>query len=99
MGIYSDGNVYGVYWNIYDESDKLLTRFEKTYPEKMTLDQIQEIKVEYDKLTESDFTNIQFGFYTKCTTTFSDDMGTFMSWFPGTKERIEELFSNGDIPI
>jgi uncharacterized protein (DUF2344 family) len=99
MGIYSDGNVYGVSWNIYDESDELITRFEKTFTEKMTLDQIQEIKVEYNKLTETVFTNIRFGFYTKCTSSYSNDSGTFMSWFPGTKELIEELFLKGDIRI
>jgi len=99
MAINSDGNIYGIFWEIYDAADQLITRYEQTYPEKMTLDQIQLIKVEYDKLIESDFNNIQFGFYTKCTSTFCNNLGIFMSWFPKTKESLEEFFLNGTIPI
>lgn len=103
MGIYSDGNVYGVCWNIYDESDELVTRFEKTYPGKMTLDQIQEVKVEHDKLTDNELKFIRYGFYTNCVCNYeleiSNNSESFMSWFPGSTKLIEELFLKGDIPI
>lgn len=97
MGIYSDGNVYGVCWNIYNESGDFITRFEKIYLTKMTIENIQEIKQSYDILTDNEKNSIIIRFYTNCTDTYGS--GTYMSWFPGNKDSLEELFLNGDIPI
>jgi len=97
MGIYSDGNVYGVCWNIYDISEKLVKNFEKTYPKKMNLDQIQYIETEYNKLNEIERNSAKFGFHTCCSSTY--DTGTFMSWFPVNKDSFDKFLLNGDIRI
>lgn len=95
MGIYSDGNVYGVCWNMCDASDKSVKYFEKTCPKKINLEQIREIKNEYDKLTETECNSAIFKIYTCCSSTY--DSGTFMSWFPADKSSIEDIFVNGNV--
>ena len=50
MGIYSNGDAYGIRWNIYkdeinDYEPKI--KFEKIYTEKMNASQIQEVKEDY----------------------------------------------------
>lgn len=99
MGIYSDGNVYGVCWDIYDESGKFIRRFEKIYCEKMNLQQILEVKEEYDKLNDDERKYATYNFYTNCTSSYDYDSGSFMSWFLGSKESLEKLFLDGDIRI
>lgn len=94
MGIYSDEIVYGICWSIYDISGELIKKFEKTYPEKMNLDQIQEIQDEYEKLTEIERNGARFSFYTCCSSTY--ETNTFMSWFPTNKSDLEDFFVNGN---
>ena len=95
MGIYSDENVYGVCWKIYGLSDEIIKNFEKTYPAKMNLDQIQEIQTEYEKLTETERNGARFSFYTCCSSTYEYGTKTYMSWFPTNKNDLEDFFVNG----
>lgn len=95
MGIYTDKYVYGVCWNIYDISHNLVKKFEKTYPEKMNIDQIKEIENEYDKLTAIERTTAFFKFYTGYSSTYEIGTKTYMSWHPTNKCDVEDFFVNG----
>ncbi len=107
MGIYSDGNVYGVRLQQYqmspvEEPDILIHTFERIYPSKMTVQHIEEIKEQYDLLIDSalnrDDTRIVVSFYTSCTDTYdADNQGSYMCWWPGDTGQLKELFLNGDI--
>ena len=101
MGIYSDGKVYGVKWVLYNEDNKddyeILFTFEKTFTTPLNLHQIQEIEMEFQKLSEDEQKNLTISFYTCCTSTY--DSGTYMTWFPGSVAAIVKLFLEGDIPI
>jgi len=96
MGIYSNGIVYGVCWTIFDNSLDFVSRYEETFPEKMTLEQIQSVKENYDLLTEEELKDISIQFYTCCSSSLDDQPGTFMMWFPGSKTALNELFTTGD---
>ena len=99
MGIYSDGNVYGVSWEIWDdEYINLLINYEKMYLKKMNLDQIKEIQEEFEKLTEIERSNCSIQYYTSVTDTYGSS-GSYMTWFPGNRQSLELLFKKGDIPI
>jgi hypothetical protein len=69
MGIYNDGNVYGIGWRLYDVETELVRHFEITYMEKMTLTQIQEVKEQYDLLTDMEKENITIRYWTSCSST------------------------------
>jgi hypothetical protein len=103
MGIYSDGNVYGVRLRQYqmspvEEPDILLHTFERIYPSKMTVQHIEEIKEQYDLLNRDD-TRIIVSFYTSCTDTYDDTGESYMCWWPGDTDRLKELFLNGETCI
>jgi hypothetical protein len=89
MGIYSDGAVYGVSLSIGTRSI-----IERTYEQKMTGPQIQEIKHIYDTLSIEDKHNITVRFYTSAVATYThENMSSFMTWFPGTRSTLETLFT------
>lgn len=98
MGIYSDGNIYGIAISL--QVDSFFTElFNKTYPTAMTCDQIQEAKAIYDKLTEGEKDSLNIRFYTSCSSTYDLASAPFMSWFPGDLTSLEKLFSEGSIRI
>jgi len=98
MGIYSDGNIYGI--NISLEVDSFFTDlYNKIYPTKMNSEQIQEAKAVYNKLTISEKNKLTIRFYTSCSSTYDESSAPFMSWFPGTIGELEKLFSESDIRV
>jgi len=100
MGIYNDGNVYGVLWNIYDDDGNSTLNYDIKYEQKMTREQIDEVKKEYDKLTLEQTKEIQIKFYTKATTSYEPaNSSSFMMLWPGTYLMLEKLFLMGDIVI
>ena len=98
MGIYSDGNVYGVSWKIWDDDYNILVNYEKIYLKKMNLEQIEEIKKEFEKLSEKERNICSIRFYTSVTDTYGSTE-PYMTWFPGDRQSLELLFQKGDIPI
>lgn len=98
MGIYSDGNVYGVSWELRYVDYKMNLKYEKTFTSKLNLDQIQEIKNDFEKLSEEERSECFISFYTSVTDTYGSS-GSYMTWFPGDKAYLELLFEKGDIPI
>ena len=85
--------MYGISWNIYDEFDNFVRRFEKTYSSIMTPLQVLEIKEEYEKLTVRERKLATLRFYTSCVSTY-DVVGTsnFMCWFPLDVKTLKSLF-------
>jgi len=70
MGIYYDGIVYGIGWELYNtDCTKRIIEYEKRYEEKMTTEQIQEIKSDYDKLSDTEKFHCMYYVLTTCTTT------------------------------
>ena len=98
MGIYSDGNIYGISISLQIGS-YFSELFNKIYPTVMTCEQIQEAKDIYDKLTESEKSTLNIRFYTNCSSTYDLVSAPFMSWFPGDLVSLEKLFSEGSIHI
>ena len=99
MGISTDSKVYGVCWNVYsnDTDEKIIRRFDKTYHEPLTPDQIKEIQEEYLKLTEDELTNLKMYFYTSCSDTYSSCSEAYMSWFSIKKYLLVEYFIKGEV--
>ena len=90
MGIYSNGNIYGIAFYLND-----VVIFEKHYTEKMDKQQISEAKDYYMFLSEEHRNNIKILFYTYCSSTYNRpiiETSKFMSWLPGNKELLEQLF-------
>ena len=100
MGMYTDGNVYGVYIYTYDDDDNLTVLLDKKYDAKMTTEQIIEVKTEFDNLSEDISKEISIRFYVSCNTSYElANSGPFISLWPGSLAMLEELFEKGDIRI
>jgi hypothetical protein len=96
MGIYYDGNVYGIGWELYNEDyTKLVIKYEKRYEEKMTTEQIQEVQSDYDKLSDLDKAQCTYYVLTSCTTTYEINTTAMHVPYAVGKERLELFFVNG----
>lgn len=90
MDIYSDNNIYGIKWYMYDSDYNRIKSFEKIYNNKMTSEQIKEVKEEYNKLTDFELYNMIFSVYIGCSPIYGS--GTFMSWFHCNKDELNIFF-------
>ena len=99
MGIYNDGKIYGVRWYRYAADDQLIVdTFERTYSEKMTMIQIQEVKEQYDLIADIENQEpLYVKFYTKCSDTYG--AGEYMHWWSVNMDQLKELFLTGDARI
>ena len=89
MGIYADGRIFGIkIYNFID--DECNTLFETKYDEIITNEQIKEVYFFYEELPNKE--NIFFRIYTKCSSTYGQ--GTYMDWYPMSKDSFLEKFSN-----
>ena len=86
MGIYSDGNVYGV--RLVLNNDIV---FEETYDHIMRLSELEKVKDVYEPLTAEEKTAMNIWFYTLCSSTLGTDSIT--CWFPGNKVLLEKLLN------
>jgi hypothetical protein len=98
MGIYPDGNIYGVSWTIYDSLFDEKAKFERIYSvkTKITAEQVQEVKEEYEKLSEDERRTAIYRVYTSVSDTYGDCYEPYMSWWTVNKKMLEELFVCGD---
>ena len=95
MGIYYDGIVYWIGWESYNEDyTKLIISYEKQYDEKITTEQIQEVKSDYDKLSETEKEQCTYFFLTRCTTTYEINTTAMHVPYTVIKERLELFFVN-----
>jgi len=95
MGIYYDGNVYGIGWELYNaDYTRLIIKYEKQYEEKMTTEQIQEVKSDYDKLSDIEKAQCTYIFFTRCTTTYDINTPPMRTQYTISKQRLELFFVN-----
>lgn len=87
MGIKTDGSIYGVCLLIREkEIYKILSE------SKLSKEELSEVKVEFNKLSEEEKGEVIIHFYTSLSSTYNSGIsGTFMSWFPGSRESLEKL--------
>jgi hypothetical protein len=92
MGIYANGDIYGI--KIYtNNDDDIITLFTKKYDNIMNNKQIKEAYLFYKELSNKD--NISFQIYTECFTTHDiNNKKTFMNWYPMSFTDFLEKFSN-----
>jgi len=89
MGIYTNGCIFGIkIYNFID--DECNTLFETKYYKIITNEQIKEVYFFYEELPNKE--NIFFKIYTECSSTYGQ--GTFMMWYPMSKDSFLEKFSN-----
>jgi uncharacterized protein YfbU (UPF0304 family) len=90
MGIYSDGSIYGVCLIIRDKE-----RYKKVSDRILSKEELNEIKKEFNKLSEEDKGEVIIHFYTILSSTYNSGIsGTFISWFPGSRESLEKLLNS-----
>lgn len=95
MGIYYDGNIYGIAWEQRNENYNIIKSYEKQYNEKLTFENINEIKAIYDKLTEIEKSTINFYVFTKCISTYEINSQPSITRYFFTRLRLEQFFING----
>ena len=96
MGIFYDGIVYGIGWELYnDDYTQLITRLEKQSKEKMTPEQIQEVQKEYNKLSDTEKDQCKYYVLTSCTTSYEINSNSYICTYSFSKERLELFFQNG----
>ena len=98
MGIYSDGNIYGISISM-QVGTNLTEIFNKSNSYVMTSEQIQEATAIYDKLTEGEKSSLKIRFYTSCSSTYELASTPFMSWFPADLASLEKLFADANIHV
>jgi len=91
MGIYTDGIVFGICWTVRDESDEIVDYYEKKHDTKLTMKQIQEIKKDFDKLTEPQKTGLSVKFYVSCSDTYGPN--TYMDWWPSNINELDKILN------
>lgn len=91
MGIYSNGNIFGIQiYNFNDDVSNIL--FEVKYDEIMSHEQMSEAYLFYISLNDKN--NIFFKIYTEVSSTLSNNIDNFMMWHPLS---LEIFLKNFDI--
>ena len=82
MGIYSNGDIFGIQIYNFNNDDISNILFEEKYDEIITYEQMREIYLFYTKLNNKN--EIRFQYYTECSSTYCE--GTYFSWCPMSLE-------------
>ena len=80
MGIYSNGNIFGIQMYNFNEDDISNVLFEEKYDEIMSYHQMREVQLFYNNLNNKN--NIFIKIYTECTSTLSYNRDNFMMLQP-----------------
>lgn len=86
MGIYSDGCVYGV--RIIINTRDI---YNKTYLNKITREQALEASEIYASLSDLEKSNSRIMFQQNCSSTYSIEPNTYVSWFNSSIEELCKL--------
>lgn len=78
MGIYDNGNIFGIKIYNFNDDDCSNILFEKTYTKIMSNEQLREAYLFYTELNNK--INIRFQYFTECSSTYGE--GIFLSWYP-----------------
>ena len=89
MGIYSNGDTFGIRIYHINEDDDFIRLFDETYSEVMTCEQKRHAYVFYTKVENKDKIKVQV--YTECSSTYRK--GKFMMWLPISTNQFLQEFS------
>jgi hypothetical protein len=92
MGIYSNGNIFGIQIYNFNDDDISNILFEEKYDEVMSYTQMREAYLFYTNLTDKN--NIFFKIYTECTSTLSYNRENLMMFQPLPLDTFLEKFGN-----
>lgn len=87
MVIYSNGKLHGVSMVVND-----IVHFKISGETPLTPEQILDVKAAYELLSTEQREGVSIYFYNLCSSHYEHIPNTFLSWFPGNKERLEALF-------
>lgn len=81
MGIYTNGDIYGIEIYKVDDNDNIHTLITQKYETIMSDEQIREVYLFYTELNDKN--NVSFKIYTECSSTLDKyNIGNYMSWYP-----------------
>lgn len=92
MGIYNNGNIFGIQIYNFNDDDISNILFEEKYDEVMSYTQMREAYLFYTNLTDKN--NIFFKIYTECTSTLSYNRENLMMFQPLPLDTFLEKFGN-----
>jgi len=78
MGIYDNGNIFGIKMYNFNDEDFANVLFEKTYDKIMDDEEKKKVYLFYIKLSNKN--EIHFQYYTKCSSSYNG--GFFFMWYP-----------------
>jgi hypothetical protein len=91
MGIYSNGNIFGIRIYNFNDEEVSNTLYEEKYQEIMSYGQMREAYLFYDQLNDKN--NIFFKFYTECSSTLDKyNKEHFYYWYPMSLSEFTEKF-------
>jgi len=88
MGIYDNGNIFGIKMYNFNDDDFANILFEKTYNEIMSDDEKKKAYLFYTKLDNK--VEIHFQYYTECSSTFGEEI--YFNWYPMSLNLFLEKF-------
>ena len=88
MGIYDNGNIFGIKIYNFNNQDCDNILFEKKYNHIITDDEKKKTYLFYTKLNNKN--KIHFKYYTQCTSTYQK--GTFFRWYPMSLNLFLKIF-------
>lgn len=98
MAVVSNGKVYGIMWFITglcddpeDDREYVIKYYEKFYNEELTIQKIDEIKKDYEKLTALEVSNLKFKYYTSCNSEGGNE--NLMEWLESDRNTIERFLN------
>lgn len=81
MGIYTNGDIYGIEIYKVDDNDNIHTLITQKYETIMSDEQIREVYLFYTELNDKN--NVSFKIYTECSSTLDKyNRENYMSWYP-----------------
>jgi len=95
MSIYFDDIIQGVKWEMYDDNNIIIKKFEKIYENKITSENIKELINEYEKISDIEKNNIKY-YVLKSYSSFHElNSKPVQKWLCYHKLRLEKFFMNG----
>ena len=88
MGIYDNGNIFGIKMYNFNDDDFANILFEKTYTEIMSDEEKKKTYLFYADLNNKN--GIRFQYYTECSSTYGK--GIILAWYPMSLNLFLEKF-------
>lgn len=93
MGIYSNGNIFGIRMYKFNEEEDSVTLYEQKWEEIMSAEQMREAYLFYTQIQANEANNIFFKFYTECSSTLDcKNKDVYYAWHPMPLNTFVEKF-------